>query len=263
MQTKPRSLKKRPSPSRLRWRHPHLVGKIILNIKPVVRSSFTGSLRLSAICRTEQQLTFLPLLSTRATQRNVQLTLPKTCGILRLTNLYSFSLMVSTGCLSQLRLRAYFQTLIIASDVLFYSSLEASAKFKQCIPFVNPANVSPDQLSVGDYKHIIWSGSKQNAIFTMLGAVTSCSIINSTTIGNNRYRALTIIPYGPSFDGFTNFLGNKYTCTDMFGPFEYGCLLTFSSRREGLSSACLSANCFIECINDLFYRWVCASKSEY
>jgi hypothetical protein len=79
----------------------------------------------------------------------------------------------------------------------------------------------------------------------MLGAVTSCNIINSTTIGNHRYRAVTIIPFGPSFAGFSNFLGKKYACDDMFGPFDYGCLLTFSSRREGLSSACPFDFCLI------------------
>lgn len=78
----------------------------------------------------------------------------------------------------------------------------------------------------------------------MLGAVTSCNVINSTAIGSHRYRAITIIPYAPSFSGFTNFLGKKFACSDMFGPFDFGCLLTFTSRREGLSSSCLSTYCF-------------------
>ena len=176
----------------------------------------------------------------------------KTYEIPRPTNLYFSSHMVWMGCLNRLRKRACFQHFIVASNVVFYSSLNAAAEFEQCIPFVNPANISPDKLLVGDYKHLIWSGSRQNAIFTMLGAVTSCNIINSTTIGNNRYRAITIIPYAPSFAGFTSFLGEKYECSDMFGPFDFGCLLTFSSRREGLSSTCLSAFFSIECINDVF-----------
>jgi hypothetical protein len=86
------------------------------------------------------------------------------------------------------------------------------------MPFVNPAKISPEKLLVGDYKHLIWAGSKHNAIFTMLGAVTSCNIVNSTTIGNHRYRAITIIPYAPSFFGFTNLLGKKFACSEMFGP---------------------------------------------
>jgi hypothetical protein len=116
--------------------------------------------------------------------------------------------------------------------------LNAATEFEICTPFVNPAKVSPEKLLIGDYKHLIWPGSKQNAIFTILGAVSSCDIIHSTSIGSHRYRAVTIIPHEPSFGGFMAFLENKYGCSHMFGPFEFGCLLTFSSRREGLSSAC-------------------------
>lgn len=143
-----------------------------------------------------------------------------------------------------------------------FSSLDAAASFEICTPFVNPAKISPDDLSVGDYKHLIWPSSKQNAIFAMLGAVTSCNVINSTTIGSHRYRAVTIIPYGPSFAGFSSFLEKKYACRDMFGPFDYGCLLTFSSRREGLSSSCQSAYCCFGYINEVFNRWVRISYSE-
>lgn len=90
----------------------------------------------------------------------------------------------------------------------------------------------------------------------MLGAVTSCNIINSTTIGNHRYRAITIIPYAPSFFGFTSFLGKKFACTDMFGPFDFGCLMTFTSRREGLSSSCLSTiySCLKWLIIDFLFK---------
>ena len=132
------------------------------------------------------------------------------------------------------------------------------------MPFVNPARISPDSLLVGDYKQMIWPGSKQNAIFTMLGAVTSCNIIHSTTIGNHNYRAVTIIPYAPSFAGFTSFLDNKYACNDMFGPFDFGCPLTFLSRHKGLSSACSSVFFFFNwmCVNDVSDRWICSS-SEY
>lgn len=148
---------------------------------------------------------------------------------------------------------------------ILFSSLNAAADFDECVLFVNPARISPERLSVGDYKHLIWSGSKQNAVLSMLGAVTSCNIINSTTIGSHSYRAITIIPYAPSFAGFTNFLEKKYMCTDIFGPFEFGCLFTFSSRREGLSSSCLSACCSCPgfTADYLFNRWVCTSSSEY
>lgn len=177
----------------------------------------------------------------------------KTCEIPKPINLYFFSLMLlMLRCLNRIRWRAFSVIFYcIRLKYTLFRSLDAAANFERHVPFVNPARISPDDLLVGDYKHLIWPHSKQNAVFTMLGAVTSCHIINSTTIGSHNYRAVTIIPYGPSFAGFTSFLGKKYSCDNMFGPFDFGCLLTFSSRREGLSSSCLSTCC---CIG-ITYQW--------
>ena len=118
------------------------------------------------------------------------------------------------------------------------SSLMASVQFSSMYPFVNPSNFSPDGLAVSDYKSITWPDSKENAVCMMLGAVHSCNIIHSTTTGANRVRSVTIIPSTPAFNDFQHFLWKKYSTSILYGPFDYGCLLTFTTRREGLSSSC-------------------------
>ena len=118
-------------------------------------------------------------------------------------------------------------------------SLRAAVGFKSFSPFVNFSSISLNDLLVNpDYKNLAWSGSRSNAVCTMLGAVSSCNIVDWTMIGNYKYHAVTIIPYAPSFNDFMVLLGAKYS-SSVFGPLEYGCLLTFSSRREGLSSTCV------------------------
>jgi hypothetical protein len=59
--------------------------------------------------------------------------------------------------------------------------------------------------------------------------------------GPYKIRALTIIPSATSFDSFRKFLWKQYGTPEVYGPFDYGCLLTFSSRREGLTSSCRSS----------------------
>lgn len=252
-----------------------------LSLYPVVCLTFTRSLQLLVqiiwiVCRRPFHLPrkkwqpeiqiFLTLLSTQTIQWRVLLMLLKTYEIPRPTNLSFSSLVALVRCLNRLCWCAHsldVWSLNLMCGLL--SSLEAAEYFEQCTPFANPALICPDSLLVGDYKHLIWPGSKRNAIFTMLGAVTSCNVIHSTAIGNHTYRAVTIIPCAPSFAGFTSFLGKKYACNDIFGPLEFGCLFTFTSRREGLSSACLSYR-FIGsfgCINEDFDRWVYVSHSEY
>ena len=113
-----------------------------------------------------------------------------------------------------------------------------SLNFESLPPFVNPSNYPSGDLAVSDYKNVVWPGSKDNAVCMMFGAVHSCNIIHYTTAGLHKTRALTIIPTATAFDGFRHFLWKKYAALDIYGPFDYGCLLTFTSRREGLSSNC-------------------------
>jgi hypothetical protein len=128
----------------------------------------------------------------------------------------------------------------------------ASLDFKSLPPFVNPSNFPAGDLTVSDYKNLIWPDSRQNAVCMMFGAVYSCNIIHNTMAGPNKIHALTIIPSSSAFDDFRQFLWKRYAVSDVYGPFDYGCLLTFTSRREGLTSACRSsALVSSSCISDV------------
>lgn len=128
----------------------------------------------------------------------------------------------------------------------------ASLNFKSLPPFVNPSNFPSGDLTMSDYRNVIWPNSKGNAVCMMFGAVYSCNIIHYAMAGPNKIRALTIIPSSTSFDGFRRFLWNLYDTPDIYGPFDYGCLLTFTSRREGLTSSCeLSAPAYPSFISDV------------
>ncbi|KAF8811493.1 hypothetical protein BYT27DRAFT_7208441 [Phlegmacium glaucopus] len=116
-------------------------------------------------------------------------------------------------------------------------SLMASVQFNSLYPFVNPSKFSPDGLAISNYKNITWPGSKENAVCVMIGAVNSCNIIHPMTAGANRIRALTIIPSIPAYHNFQHFLWKKYSTSILYGPFDCGCLLTFTSRPEGLMSS--------------------------
>ena len=120
-------------------------------------------------------------------------------------------------------------------------SLMASLNFKSLPPFVNPSIFPPGDLTLSNYRNVIWPNSKENAVCMMFGAVHSCHIIHYAMAGSNKIRALTIIPSASAFDGFRHFLWKQYAASDVYGPFDYGCLLTFASRREGLTSSCQSS----------------------
>jgi hypothetical protein len=82
----------------------------------------------------------------------------------------------------------------------------------------------------------MWSGQSRSVIFTMLGSVQGCHIIEPTNIGPHICRSITIVPYGEAWRKFQIFMGELYGHGQMRGPFDYGCLLTLSSRREGYAS---------------------------
>ena len=124
---------------------------------------------------------------------------------------------------------------------LFFRSLMASLNFKSLPPFVNPSNFPPGDLTLSDYGNVIWPGSKGNAVCMMFRAVHLCNIIHYAMAGSNKICALTIIPAATAFDSFCHFLWKLYVTSDIYGPFDYGCLLTFTSRREGLTLSCWSS----------------------
>src|SRR6266545_721686 len=84
--------------------------------------------------------------------------------------------------------------------------------------------------------HVMWQGQNQSVLFTMLGSVQSWNIVQPIPIGQHVYKAITVIPYGKAWRKFHVFLGKLYGEGQMCRPFEYGCLLTLSSRCEGYSS---------------------------
>lgn len=116
----------------------------------------------------------------------------------------------------------------------------ASVQFESLYPFVNPSQFSPDGLAISDYKNVMWPDSKENAVCMMLGAMHSCNIIHSMVAGANRICTITIIPSKPAYHEFQHFFWKKYSTSVLYGPFDYGCLLMFTSRSEGLTSSCKS-----------------------
>jgi hypothetical protein len=89
----------------------------------------------------------------------------------------------------------------------------------------------------------MWSGQNRSVIFTMLGSVQACHLIEPTTFGQHLCKAITIVPFGEAWRKFQVFMGDLYGQGQMRGPFDYGCLLTLSGRREGYSSGTPSSLC--------------------
>lgn len=163
-----------------------------------------------------------------------------------------FSTMFEEPMLSYALLRCGLLFLLFLTVSRSFRSLTASLSFKSLPPFVNPSTFPPNDLTVSDYKNVIWPGSKQNAVCVMFGAVYSCNIIHYAMAGSSKIRSLTIIPSATAFDSFRSFLQKQYTVSNLYGPFDYGCLLTFTSRREGLTSSCkLSALAHLSHVNNV------------
>jgi hypothetical protein len=110
--------------------------------------------------------------------------------------------------------------------------------FTELRPFVNVAAVTRSQVSADAFRnHVLWKNSARSVIFTMIGTVQSCNLVNPTTLGQHLCKAITIVPYGRAWQKFLLFLGQLYGEGEMKGPYEYGCLLTLSGRRSGWSTA--------------------------
>jgi hypothetical protein len=122
-------------------------------------------------------------------------------------------------------------------SLLFYRSISYALRFGELRPFVNVTAVPRSRIYAEKFKnHVMWSGQNRSVIFTMLGSVQGCHIIEPTAIGQHICKAITIVPYGEAWRKFQVFLGDIYGHGQMRGPFEYGCLLTLSGRREGYTS---------------------------
>lgn len=93
----------------------------------------------------------------------------------------------------------------------------------------------PNDVSFDNFRHdVLWNGSTKPVVFSMLGSVQSSNVIQPLQLKNYKIKSLTVIPFGESWRKFENFLGGLYGAdSEMLGPFDYGCLLKLTSRREG------------------------------
>ena len=136
----------------------------------------------------------------------------------------------------------------------------ASLNFNSLPPFVNPSNFPPGDLSISNYKNVTWPSSRQNTVCMMFGTVYLCNIIHYAMAGSNKICALTIIPCASAFDNFCQFLWKQYSALDLYGPFDYGYLLTFTSRREGLTSSCQLFARFPRPVYLMSHRWILSAS---
>ena len=120
-----------------------------------------------------------------------------------------------------------------------FRSLQASIGFQSLHPFLNPSNFPADKVALGDYRTVVWPSPKENAVCTMFGAVHSCNLIHPTYFGSHNGRAISVIPTFDALYKYQMFLRKMYSSPDLYGPFDYGCILSFATRREGLTSPCL------------------------
>lgn len=119
----------------------------------------------------------------------------------------------------------------------FSRSISSALRFEELRPFVNVTAAPRSRIYAEKFKnHVMWSGQNRSVIFTMLGSVQACHIIEPTTIGQQVCKAITIVPYGEAWRKFQEFMGNLYGHGQMRGPFDYGCLLTLSGQREGYAT---------------------------
>ena len=128
-----------------------------------------------------------------------------------------------------------------AFTILFISfsirSILSALQFQELHPFVNITMAPRQGIYAEKFKHhIMWQGQNRSVLFTMLGSVQGCHLVEPTTIGQHACKSITIVPYGHAWHKFYEFLGRLYGQGSMRGPFEYGCLLTLSGRREGYTS---------------------------
>ena len=102
------------------------------------------------------------------------------------------------------------------------------------LPFANISALKPDDVSVDNFRHdVLWDGTNKPVVFSMLGSIHASNVIQPLQLKNYKIKSLTVIPFSDSWCKFEKFLGGLFGAGEMLGPFEYGCLLKLTSRREG------------------------------
>ena len=117
-----------------------------------------------------------------------------------------------------------------------HRSIISALQFDELRPFVNVTSVPRPRIYAEKFRnHVMWNGQNRSVIFTMLGSVQGCHLVEPTLLGQYTCKAITIVPYGKAWRKFQVFMGDLYGHGQMRGPLDYGCLLTLSGRREGVS----------------------------
>jgi hypothetical protein len=126
------------------------------------------------------------------------------------------------------------QSLKAYAFIVLYRCLKSAVSFKQLQPFANISSLTVGDVSIDNFCHeVLWESSKKPVVFSMLASVHSCNIMQPLQLKNYKIKALTVVPYGDSWHRFGMLLSGLYGPGEMQGPFEYGCLLKLTSRREG------------------------------
>lgn len=117
-------------------------------------------------------------------------------------------------------------------------AFKRAIKFTSLGPFVNLANAEDIVTNTHNRDSRLCFGvdGSQPVVGLMTGIVTSCHIVQPTTNSAGiDVRRITIIPVLAQFEGTVNDLGIRYSRSHFYGPIKKKSLLTFASRRAGLS----------------------------
>jgi len=118
--------------------------------------------------------------------------------------------------------------------IVFLRNINSAVSLKRLQPFANIDALAVSDISIDNFWHdILWEGSNKPVVFSMLSSIHASNFIHPLQFKNYKIKGLTVVPYGDSWHGFEVFLGRLYGPGEMQGPFEYGCLLKLTSRREG------------------------------
>ena len=81
-----------------------------------------------------------------------------------------------------------------------HRSIMSALKFNELRPFVNITTVPHPRIYAEKFKnHVMWSGQNHSVIFTMLGSVQGCHLVEPTSLGQHVCKAITIVPYGKAW----------------------------------------------------------------
>ena len=123
--------------------------------------------------------------------------------------------------------------LMLVPFIKFPRNINSAISFNQLHPFANVSAITVSDVSVDNYRHdVLWDGSNKPVVFSMLASVHASNIIQPLQLKNYKMKSLTVIPFGNSWHKFEDLLGRLYGAGEMQGPFEYGCLLKLTTRRE-------------------------------